>query len=130
MAQPPEFTDLVLPLHVCRLKKSIYGLKQAPQAWYNELRVTGNDGALIDPFVVTLDQRFSIKDLITLSYFLGLEVFSCSAGLFLSQQKYVTDFLTSTKMIDSKPVATHLPTDHTFTLLDDTSLTMPLNFVK
>ena len=38
MAQPPGFKDLSKPNHVCRLKKAIYGLKQAPWAWYTALK--------------------------------------------------------------------------------------------
>ena len=38
MAQPQGFTDIDHPNHVCRLCKAIYGLKQAPQAWYNKFK--------------------------------------------------------------------------------------------
>jgi len=34
MKQPPGFIDLALPSHMCRLHKSLYGLKQDLQAWY------------------------------------------------------------------------------------------------
>jgi hypothetical protein len=35
MAQPPSFTHSSYPHHVCKLQKAIYGLKQAPQAWFS-----------------------------------------------------------------------------------------------
>jgi hypothetical protein len=38
MLQPPGFKDLSKPDYVCRLKKVIYGLKQALRAWYSALR--------------------------------------------------------------------------------------------
>ena len=38
MCQPPGFHDADRPTHVCKLRKAIYGLKQAPWAWYSELK--------------------------------------------------------------------------------------------
>jgi hypothetical protein len=38
MMQPSGFKDLSKPTHVCRLRKAIYGLKQAPWAWYTALK--------------------------------------------------------------------------------------------
>ncbi|KAM0014531.1 putative RNA-directed DNA polymerase [Helianthus debilis subsp. tardiflorus] len=35
MHQPPGFADETKPDFVCRLRKSLYGLKKAPRAWYN-----------------------------------------------------------------------------------------------
>ncbi|CAM8954603.1 unnamed protein product [Rhodiola kirilowii] len=37
MQQPPGFEDPRLPTHVCKLQRSIYGLKQSPRAWYAHL---------------------------------------------------------------------------------------------
>jgi hypothetical protein len=37
MEQPHGFEDPTFPNHVCRLHKSIYGLKQSPRAWFMRL---------------------------------------------------------------------------------------------
>ena len=153
MSQPPGYVDSNNPTHVCQLTKVICGLKQAPRAWYTELKtfllhfgfrnsisdpslfiyhhgphyiyllvyvddiiITGSSPSHLTSFVTTLAQRFSLKDLGTLSYFLGIEVIPNSHGLFLNQSKYIIDLLTRHNMHDSKPVntpmATHPPLLH------------------
>ena len=37
MEQPPHFQDPKHPTFVCKLKKSIYGLKQSPRMWHTKL---------------------------------------------------------------------------------------------
>lgn len=37
MQQPQDFVDPLRPNFVCKLNKAIYGLKQAPKAWFSEL---------------------------------------------------------------------------------------------
>jgi len=39
MLQPPGFVDKTFPDHICRLKNALYGLTQAPRAWYTELQI-------------------------------------------------------------------------------------------
>ncbi|KAL6334647.1 hypothetical protein AAG906_019509 [Vitis piasezkii] len=70
---------------MCHLRKALYGLKQAPRAWYTELRLflvaIGNDLGFINKFVYQLATQSSIKDLSSLSFFLGVEVIPFEDGL-------------------------------------------------
>ncbi|KAJ9566586.1 LOW QUALITY PROTEIN: hypothetical protein OSB04_002552 [Centaurea solstitialis] len=39
MRQPPGYVNSSFPDHVCRLRKALYGHKQAPRAWYHRFAV-------------------------------------------------------------------------------------------
>ncbi|KAK2974100.1 hypothetical protein RJ640_020456 [Escallonia rubra] len=60
----------------------------------------------VQQIINALANRFSLKDLGQLNYFLGVEVLPFSGGLLLSQQKYVDDILHEANMQDSKGVPT------------------------
>ena len=68
-------------------------------------------------------QRFSIKDLGALSYFLGTEVLTTPSGVLLTQRHYIFYLLAQTKISGAKPVATPLVTDGNLTLHSGTALT-------
>jgi hypothetical protein len=40
MKQPPGFEDFAHPEYICKLDKSLYGLKQALRAWFSRLSTT------------------------------------------------------------------------------------------
>lgn len=121
MEQPHGFVDPRNPSYACKLRKAIYGLHQAPRAWYNELHeflldfrfinvwldtslfiflrdnltllllvhvddiiLTSTSHGFVNQFVSTLANRFSLKDLNALSYFLGVEAISTTEGFFVS----------------------------------------------
>lgn len=121
MAQPPGLKDAQQPHHVCKLHKAIYGLRQAPRAWYDALKtfiiangfqmskndpslfiyhkgttiayflvyvddllLTGNETKFITHFITSLSQRFSLKNMGTPHYFLGVELIHRGAEMFLS----------------------------------------------
>lgn len=73
--------------------------------------LTGTSQQQIDEVKKGLDTAFTIKDLGTLKYFLGIEVMRTSSGTFLSQKKYIKDIITSVGLEDSRAVSTPLPTN-------------------
>ncbi|KAD3336764.1 hypothetical protein E3N88_32283 [Mikania micrantha] len=95
VSQPPGFED---PLHrdqVYKLDNALYGLHQAPRAWYEgEVRDELNG---------------------EMKFFLGLQVDQYEAGIFIHQTKYVGDILSRFNMSDAKPAGTPLAVNHGIT---------------
>ncbi|RVW19974.1 Retrovirus-related Pol polyprotein from transposon TNT 1-94 [Vitis vinifera] len=114
MEQPPGFVAQGESSLVCRLRRSLYGLKQSPRAWFDRfssviqefgmLRSSDQDG--IQKLKQHLFTHFQTKDLGKLKYFLGIEIAQSSSGVVLSQRKYALDILEKTGMLDCKPVDT------------------------
>jgi hypothetical protein len=83
---------------------------------------------MVNQFINLLAHRFSLKDLGTLSYFLGIEILPNRYGFLLSQCRYLLDLLTSTHMTDAKPVSTPLPSSTTLSLYSGDALFDPTEF--
>ncbi|KAA3482820.1 Retrovirus-related Pol polyprotein from transposon TNT 1-94 [Gossypium australe] len=129
MSQPSSFETHVgdQPL-VCKLKKAFYGLNQAPRAWFHKLReYLVVIGCVLSKSSTSLFIKISsslvlyvlvyVDDIIVtgnqsayLHYFLGIEVFYTSNGLFLSQRKYILDLLKRCKMDHSNASPTLMVT--------------------
>lgn len=119
MKQLPGFIDSHYSNFVYRLKKSIYGLQQAPSAWFSALHkfltdfgfqkrcsdasllifhhngvclifltyvddiiLMGNNNLTLTKFIRALADRFALKDLGNLQYFMGVELIQTSDGSF------------------------------------------------
>jgi hypothetical protein len=65
-----------------------------------------NDIATIEGVKQQLHQEFTIKDLGTLKYFLGMEIARIDKGISLCQRKYTLDMLDHFGFLGSKPVST------------------------
>ncbi|GJZ49075.1 ribonuclease H-like domain-containing protein [Tanacetum coccineum] len=61
--------------------------------------------------ITSLHAEFSMTDLGSLNYFLGISVTRNASGMFLSQQKYATEVLDRAGMLNCKPCRTPVDTD-------------------
>nr|GEW26698.1 hypothetical protein [Tanacetum cinerariifolium] len=88
VAQPDGFIDPDHPKKVYRLKKALFGLKQAPRAWYDELSkfLTSKDAN----HAGCIDSRKSTSGGIQ---FLGLQIHQSPRGIFINQAKYTLEIL-------------------------------------
>nr|XP_016445668.1 PREDICTED: uncharacterized mitochondrial protein AtMg00810-like [Nicotiana tabacum] len=97
------------PEFVCKLNKSLYGLKQASRQFYvDEIVVTGTDTMEIEELKTFLNDSFKIKDLGRLHYFLGLEVLYKGDGVIISKRKFTLDLLKEYQCMDHNSFASPL----------------------
>ncbi|RVX11445.1 Retrovirus-related Pol polyprotein from transposon TNT 1-94 [Vitis vinifera] len=87
--------------------------------YVDDIIVIGNDNNIISDLISTLSSEFSLKDLGSLHYFLGLEVKYLPNGLFVSQTKYIRDLLEHTKMMECTPINTPLALKSIITSFDE-----------
>ncbi|GJZ43435.1 ribonuclease H-like domain-containing protein [Tanacetum coccineum] len=127
VCQPPGFEDPDFPDRVYKVDKALYGLHQAPKAWYETLSTYLLDnGFQIGKIDKTLFIRRVKSDILLvqvyvddiifgeLTFFIGLQVKQKEVRIFISKDKYVTEILkkfgfsdvktTSTPMESQKPL--------------------------
>lgn len=78
--------------------------------YVDDLVITRNDTSFVAFVINKLGNEFSLKDMGSLHFFLGMEVIPTSAGLFLSQHKYVYELLENIGMAAAKDVSKPLST--------------------
>lgn len=74
--------------------------------YVDDIILTGSCSLVINKLITQLQFEFSLKDLGSLHYFLGVEVKYVPDGLFLSQEKYLKDIIHRAGMDECKPSAT------------------------
>ena len=67
--------------------------------YVDDIVLTGNNSSFLTQLIHNLSKVFELKDMGTLSYFLGLQITRSSKGLTLTQTKYATDLLTKHNML-------------------------------
>ena len=78
--------------------------------YVDDIIITGSNNTELQSFISILHSQFSLKDLGSLSFFLGIEVKNCKGGVLLSQKKYITDLLKRAKMDDANSLPTPMIT--------------------
>nr|GEU69074.1 hypothetical protein [Tanacetum cinerariifolium] len=119
--QPLGFEDPDHPDKVYKVVKALYGLHQAPRAWYETLAnyLLENDdiifGAtnkdLCKSFEKMMKDKFQMSSIGELTFFLGLRVKQKKDGIFISQDKYVAKILKKFGLTEGKSASTPIDTE-------------------
>jgi len=83
--------------------------------------ITGNNSDFVNSIIKQLGWKFSLKDMGSLHFFLGMEVIPTPGGIFLSQHKYICDLLSNTNMLGAKEVCSPFSTSTPLKLNDGTT---------
>ncbi|GJV52275.1 putative ribonuclease H-like domain-containing protein [Tanacetum coccineum] len=147
VCQPLGFEDPDFPDRVYKVEKALYGLHQAPRAWYETLSTYLLDNgfqrgkidktlfirrdkgdillvqvyvddiifgstkkSLCTEFEKMMHKKFQMSSIGELTFFLGLQVKQKKDGIFISQDKYVTEILKKFGFTDVKTASTPMET--------------------
>ncbi|GJZ75160.1 zinc finger, CCHC-type containing protein [Tanacetum coccineum] len=126
MNQPQAFIMPSNENNVCKLIKSLYGLKQTPKQWHQKFdKVVLSNGYLLnqaDKYVYSkfdemvnltkefLSSRFSMKDMGETDVILGIRIKHGSNGIEISQSHYIEKVLKKFNYFDYTPVSTSMDT--------------------
>ncbi|GKC27552.1 putative ribonuclease H-like domain-containing protein, partial [Tanacetum coccineum] len=143
VCQPPGFEDLDFPGRVYKVENALYGLHQAPKAWYETLPTylldngfqkgkidktlfiikVKSDILLVQVYVddiifgstkkslciefeKMMHKKFQMSSMGELTFFLRLQVKQKEDGIFISQDKYMTEILKKFSFTDVKTAST------------------------
>ncbi|GKE08105.1 putative ribonuclease H-like domain-containing protein [Tanacetum coccineum] len=117
VCQPPGFEDPDFPDRVYKVEKALYGLHQAPRAWYETLSTylldNGFQRGKIDKTLFIKRYKGDIllmSSIGELTFFLGLQVKQKKDGIFISQDKYFAEILKKFWFIEVKTASTPMET--------------------
>ncbi|GJV82883.1 putative ribonuclease H-like domain-containing protein [Tanacetum coccineum] len=129
VCQPPGFVDPEFPEKVYKVEKALYGLHQAPRAWYETLSTYLMDNGfhrgqidktlfikrLKGDILLIMHNRFQMSSMGALTFFLGLQVKQKEDGIFISQDKYVGEILKKFSFFSIRSASTPMETHKALT---------------
>nr|GEW17066.1 ribonuclease H-like domain-containing protein [Tanacetum cinerariifolium] len=77
--------------------------------YVDDFIITSNSLDEVENFKLFLKNKFMIKDLRVMKYFLGIEVLDNSNGICITQRKYCLELIHEFGLLAAKPVTTPLP---------------------
>jgi len=86
--------------------------------YVDDLIYTSSSNLLVEDLREAMMTEFEMTDLGLLHYFLGIEVTQMSDGIFISQEKYVSNLLKKWKMGNCKPMSTPMNTNEKLSVED------------
>ncbi|GJR41397.1 putative ribonuclease H-like domain-containing protein [Tanacetum coccineum] len=100
VCQPPGFEDPDFPDRVYKVEKAMYGLHQAPRAWYETL------------LTYLLDNEFQRGTIDKSLFIKRYKVQQKKGGIFISQDKYVVEILKKFGFTEVKTASTPIETQN------------------
>lgn len=118
---------LQLGFHASKADVSLFIFQQGGIYMYiliyvGDMIIVCSSSLATDKLILQLKEDFSVQDLGTLSYFLGIEVHHNAGGIVLSQHKYIQDLLHRTNMLATKGASTPMVVAEKLSLHDGVRL--------
>nr|GEU56403.1 retrovirus-related Pol polyprotein from transposon TNT 1-94 [Tanacetum cinerariifolium] len=121
VCQPLGFEDPDYPEKVYKVVKALYGLHQAPRHWQqgdillvkiyvDDIIFGSTNKDLCKAFEKLMKDKFQMSSMGELIFFLGLQVKQKKDGIFISQDKYVSEILRKFGLTDGKSASTPIDT--------------------
>nr|GEW74712.1 hypothetical protein [Tanacetum cinerariifolium] len=96
--------------------------------YVDDIIVTGNNKGTINNIICQLGSAFSLKELGSLDYFLGIEIVPYVSGILLSQKKYILELLQSDGLSNCNPVSSPMDTSSSLSLDESTAFSNPVKY--
>nr|GEW55368.1 hypothetical protein [Tanacetum cinerariifolium] len=110
VCQPLGFEDPDYPNKVYKVVKPLYGLHQAPKIYVDDIIFGSTNKDLCKDFEKLMKDKFQMSLMDELTFFLGLQVKQKPDGIFISQDRYVSEILRKFRLTDGKSASTLIDT--------------------